>query len=160
MAPSLLVGHGLDSHRLERGRRLVLAGVRIAAPRGAAAHSDGDVLLHALCDALLSTAGLGDIGQHFPDTDGLWLDFDSTRMVAMVRAMLHQAGVTRIGNVAGVIVLDEPKLSPQREAITASLARLLDLAAPDVGVTFKTSEGLAPDHVQASVTVLVERTAP
>ncbi len=150
-----LVGHGLDSHRLIAGRRLVLGGVVIDAPRGADAHSDGDVLLHALADALLATAGLGDIGQHFPDTDDLWLDFDSTEMLASVRAMLRAAGVATVVNVAGVVVLDEPKLAPQRAAITRSVAAIVELPVQRVGITFKTSEGLAPDHVQASVTVLV-----
>jgi 2-C-methyl-D-erythritol 2,4-cyclodiphosphate synthase len=155
MPPTLLVGHGLDSHRLATGRRLVIAGVAVDAPRGAEAHSDGDVLLHALCDALLSTANLGDIGQHFPDTDGLWLDFDSARMVEEVLAMLARAGIGTIVNVAGVVILDAPKLAPHRDAMSASLASLLGLPRERVALTFKTSEGLAPDHVQASVTLLV-----
>ncbi len=157
MPPSLLVGHGLDSHRLVPGRRLVLAGVTLDAPRGAAAHSDGDVVLHALSDALLATASLGDIGEHFPDDDPLWLDYDSSFIVERVRAMLAEAGIPTLVNVAVVIVLDEPKLSPHRAAMTASLARILDLPPERVGVTFKTSEGLASDHVQASVMLLVER---
>lgn len=155
MPTPLLVGHGLDSHRLAAGRRLVLGGVTIPAARGAQAHSDGDVLLHALADALLSTAGLGDIGVHFPDDDGLWLDFDSAEMLGRVRVMLREQGVTSIVNVAGVIVLDQPKLSPYRDAITHSVAALVELPIERVGITFKTSEGLAPDHVQASVTVMV-----
>jgi 2-C-methyl-D-erythritol 2,4-cyclodiphosphate synthase len=155
MPPNLLVGHGLDSHRLTAGRRLVLGGVVIDAPRGAEAHSDGDVLLHALADALLATAALGDIGQHFPDTDGRWRGFDSTMMLARVRAMLREAGVATVVNVAGVVMLDAPKLAARRDAITRSVAALLDLPPTRVGITFKTSEGLAPDHVQASVTVLV-----
>jgi 2-C-methyl-D-erythritol 2,4-cyclodiphosphate synthase len=160
MPPSLLVGHGLDSHRLVPGRRLVLAGVTLDAPRGAAAHSDGDVVLHALSDALLATASLGDIGQHFPDLDPLWLDHDSSFIVERVREMIEAAGVPAVVNVAAVIVLDEPKLADHRAAMTTSLARMLDLPAERVGLTFKTSEGLAPDHVQASVTLLVERAGP
>ncbi|CAN5778940.1 2-C-methyl-D-erythritol 2,4-cyclodiphosphate synthase [soil metagenome] len=159
MLAPLLVGHGLDSHRLVPGRRLVIGGVSVDAPRGAEAHSDGDVLLHALCDALLSTAGLGDIGQHFPDTDGLWLDFDSVTMIRRVRTMLARAGVTTIVNVACVVILDEPRLSPRRDEITRSVGAVLGLPVDRVGLSFKTTEGMAPDHVQASVTVLLELTA-
>lgn len=160
MPPTLLVGHGLDTHRLVPGRRLVLAGVTLDAPRGAAAHSDGDVVLHALSDALLATASLGDIGQHFPDDDPLWRDYDSSFIVERVRAMIALAGIPALVNVAVVVVLDEPKLADHRAAMTVSLARMLDLAPDRVGLTFKTSEGLAPDHVQASVTLLVARVEP
>jgi 2-C-methyl-D-erythritol 2,4-cyclodiphosphate synthase len=158
MPSSLLVGHGLDSHRLVAGRRLLLGGVPIEAARGAQAHSDGDALLHALADALLSTAGLGDIGVHFPDDDAFWSGADSAEMLARVLAMLVRSGVGSVVNVAGVVVLDEPKLSPHRDAMTRSVAGLVGLPPERVGITFKTSEGGAPDHVQASVTVLVRLT--
>ena len=156
--PTLLVGHGLDAHRLALGRALVLGGHVVPdAPRGAEAHSDGDVLLHALSDALLSTLGLGDIGDAFPPSDPTWRDLDSRRILAHVRARIRErVPAARLVNMAAVVVLDAPKLGPQRAAIQAALAEQLDLPGERVGITFKTSEGLAPDHVQASVTVLLE----
>lgn len=153
------MGHGLDAHRLGSGRALVLGGYRVPdAPRGAEAHSDGDALLHALADALLSSVALGDIGDAFPPSDERWRDLDSARIVEHARARVEARlpGAT-IANVAAVVVLDAPKLGAHRDAIRASLARLLDLPAERVGLTFKTSEGLALDHLQASVTLLVVR---
>jgi 2-C-methyl-D-erythritol 2,4-cyclodiphosphate synthase len=156
--PTTLVGHGLDAHRLAAGRPLVLGGhVVPGAARGAEAHSDGDVVLHALSDALLSTLGLGDIGDAFPPSDPTWRDLDSRRILAHALALLRQrVPAARLVNVAAVVVLDAPKLGPQRAAIQAALAEQLGLRGERVGITFKTSEGLAPDHVQASVTVLLE----
>ncbi len=153
----ILVGHGLDAHRLVAGRALVLGGHTIdGAPRGAEAHSDGDVLLHALADALLSTLGIGDIGDAFPPSDPRWRDLDSRAILTHVLEQLetHVPGHA-LTNVAGVIVLDAPRLGPHRAAIQDALAGQLGLPCERVGITFKTSEGLAPDHVQASVTVLL-----
>jgi 2-C-methyl-D-erythritol 2,4-cyclodiphosphate synthase len=154
---TILVGHGLDAHRLAPGRALVLGGHTVAgAPRGAEAHSDGDVVLHAVADALLSTMGLGDIGDAFPPTDPRWLGLDSRAILAHVLEQLDvRAPGHRLTNVAAVVVLDAPKLGPHRAAIQRALAGQLRLSAERVGITFKTSEGLAPDHVQASVTVLL-----
>ena len=154
---NLRVGHGLDAHRLAPGRVLMLGGVPVPdAPRGAEAHSDGDVLLHALADALLSCLALGDIGDAFPPSDARWRDLDSRRILAHVLVQLDAlAPGWSLVNVAAVVVLDAPKLGPLRTAIRAALAEQLRLAPERVGLTFKTSEGLAPDHVQASVTALV-----
>ena len=152
------VGHGLDTHRLKPDRALVLGGFRVPdAPRGADAHSDGDVLLHALADALLACFALGDIGDAFPPSDERWRDLDSRHILAHVLERLreHAPGFA-LRNVAAVVVLDAPKLGPVRAAIQAALAAQLGLPGERVGITFKTSEGLAPDHVQASVTVLVQ----
>ena len=151
------VGHGLDAHRLAPGRPLLLGGYRVpSAPRGADAHSDGDALLHALADALLSGAALGDIGDAFPPSEERWRDLDSRLIVEhALRLLSERLPGARVVNVAAVVVLDAPKLGPHREAIQASLAQLLSLPPERVGVTFKTSEGLASDHVQASVTVLL-----
>lgn len=151
------VGHGLDAHRLVAGRRLVIGCVTVpASPRGAEAHSDGDVLLHALADALLSCFALGDIGALFPPSDPAFAGLDSRAIVASAVEKVGDAEPrATIVNVAGVVILDTPKLGPVREQVTTSVAALLGLDARDVGVTFKTSEGLAPDHVQASVTVLL-----
>jgi 2-C-methyl-D-erythritol 2,4-cyclodiphosphate synthase len=150
------IGFGEDAHRLAEGRPLLLGGVKIeGAPRGADAHSDGDVLLHAVADALLSTWALGDIGQHFPDTDPAYGDAPSSGLLLDALSLaLSGAGGIRPQQVSAVITLDRPKLGPHRAAISASLAALLGLPLDRVGVTFKTSEGLAPDHVQARAVVL------
>lgn len=156
MAREYRVGHGQDAHRLEAGRDLTIGGVRIDSPRGAVAHSDGDVLLHALSDALLSAFALGDIGALFPPSDPQFQGLDSRKILQAVidRLRAHAPGV-RIQNVAAVVTLDAPKLGALRSAIAAEVADLLGLAPDALGLTFKTSEGMAPDHVQASVTVLL-----
>ena len=130
----------------------MIGGVAVPSERGADAHSDGDVLLHALADALLSTHALGDIGKLFPPADPAFEGLDSRAIVRRVRADLESyAGPTTITNVAAVVTLDAPKLGALRERIAATVADLLGLPPERVGITFKTSEGLAPDHVQASV---------
>lgn len=129
-------GIGWDSHRLEQGLPLVLAGVRIDHDRGAAAHSDGDVLAHAVIDALLGAAGLGDIGQHFPDTDPRFADSDSLALLAETVAMVAEAGW--VADYADTTVICErPKLGPHREAMAAGLAGAL---GADVNVKFTTGE--------------------
>ena len=152
----LRIGYGEDAHRLAEGRPLVLGGMPIPdASRGAVAHSDGDALLHAVTDALLSAWALGDIGAHFPDTDPAHAGADSAALLrAALDTSLAAAGGLRPRQVSAVVTLDRPKLGPHRAAIAASLAALLDLPLDRVGVTFKTSEGLAPDHVQARAVVL------
>lgn len=152
---NLRVGFGEDAHRLAAGRPLVLGGVRIAhAERGAVAHSDGDALLHALSDALLAALALGDIGQHFPDTAPQWKDLDSTVILRRVLDLVAERGFAPV-NVAVTVTLDRPKLGAMRSEIAGRVAELLSLAPDRVGVTFKTSEGLAPDHVQARATALL-----
>lgn len=129
-------GIGWDSHRLEQGLPLVLAGVRIDHDRGAAAHSDGDVLAHAVIDALLGAAGLGDIGQHFPDTDPRFADSDSLALLAEAVAMAAEAGW--VADYADTTVICErPKLGPHRGAMAAGLAGAL---GADVNVKFTTGE--------------------
>lgn len=151
------IGHGLDSHRLEGGRTLTLGGLPIPeAERGAVAHSDGDALLHALADALLSALGLGDIGQLYPDSAPENAGLDSRDIVREVLRRVQAQGY-RVVNVAGAVVLDRPKLGGLRTEMAGAVAALLGVDAGAVGLTFKTSEGLAPDHVQASVTVLLSR---
>lgn len=149
------IGYGEDAHRLAEGRQLILGGVLVKhASRGAVAHSDGDVILHALADALLSGLALGDIGQYFPDNDPANQDLDSRKIVAKALELTQQRGYQPL-NVALVVTLDQPKLGELRAQIAASLAVILGLAASEVGVSFKTSEGLASDHVQARVSVLL-----
>jgi 2-C-methyl-D-erythritol 2,4-cyclodiphosphate synthase len=130
-------GIGIDSHRFAEGRRLVLGGVEIPYERGLAGHSDADVLAHAIADALLGAAGLGDIGQHFPDTDEAWRDADSIELLRTVVARVAEAGYA-VEHVDATVMLERPKLAPHREAIEASLGAVLG----SVNVKATTGEGM------------------
>jgi 2-C-methyl-D-erythritol 2,4-cyclodiphosphate synthase len=134
-------GLGIDTHAFAPGRPLVLGGVRIPHDEGLAGHSDADVLTHAIIDALLGAAGLGDIGGHFPDTDPGFKDADSVELLRTVVAELHERGFS-IGNVDVTVVLERPKLSPHRDAIRATLASALGLPPDAVNVKATTGEGL------------------
>jgi len=136
-----LVGIGYDSHRLAAGRRLVLAGVEIEHERGLEGHSDADVLAHAVIDALLGAAGLGDIGEHFPDTDERWRDADSMALLAIVVALIAEKGL-RIVNLDCTLMIEQPKLARRRAAMRESLARALLLAPERVNVKLTTGEGI------------------
>ena len=133
------VGLGHDTHRLEEGRPLLLGGVRVEHPRGLVGHSDADVVLHALTDALLGAAGLGDIGDAYPDTDPAWKDADSRLFLRETLARLNQRH-WRVVNVDVIIFAQEPKLGPVKAAIRANLADLLGLDTDDVNVKAKTGE--------------------
>jgi 2-C-methyl-D-erythritol 2,4-cyclodiphosphate synthase len=149
------IGYGEDAHRLEAGRPLILAGMTVPdSPLGAIAHSDGDAILHAVSDALLSSLALGDIGKLYPDTDPQWQGLDSGVILRHVLERVRSAGLG-IVNLAVVVTLDRPKLGGLREAMAANLANLIGLEAGNVGITFKTSEGLAPTHVQTRAMVLL-----
>jgi len=134
-----LTGIGYDRHRLIAGRRLVIGGVEIPHDRGLDGHSDSDVLAHAVIDALLGAAGLGDIGEHFPDTDERWRDADSIRLLEAVVAMVAEAG-SRIVNVDCTVMMETPKLAPHRQAIRARLATALGLETARVNVKATTGE--------------------
>ena len=136
-----LVGIGFDSHRLAAGRRLVIGGVEIPYDRGLDGHSDADVLAHAVTDALLGAAGLGDIGEHFPDTDGRWRGADSMQLLASVVQSVHAAGFELV-NVDCTVVMEAPKLSPHRQAIREQLAQTLTLELARVNVKASTGEGM------------------
>ena len=136
-----LVGIGYDSHRLAAGRRLVLGGVEIEHERGLEGHSDADVLAHAVIDALLGAAGLGDIGEHFPDTDERWRDADSMALLAIVVALIAEKGL-RIVNLDCTLMIEQPKLARRRAAMRESLARALLLAPERVNVKLTTGEGI------------------
>ncbi len=140
-ASMMRVGHGFDAHRLAEGRPLVLGGVRIPFERGPLGHSDGDVLAHALADALLGAAALGDLGARFPDTDARWKDADSMELLAQCAAAVRDAGYS-IGNVDATIVVERPKLAPFIERIRANVAQRLGLPAGAVSVKAKSSEGM------------------
>lgn len=136
-----LVGIGYDSHRLSEDRLLILGGVQIPHERGLDGHSDADVLAHAVIDALLGAAGLGDIGEHFPDTDERFRDADSLHLLGIAVTTVIAAGFA-IANVDCTVVMERPKLAPHRGAIRARLAEVLDLPAERVNVKASTGEGI------------------
>lgn len=135
------VGHGFDVHRLVPDRKLILGGVEIPYEKGALGHSDADVLAHALADALLGAAALGDLGARFPDTDSKWRGANSLMLLELCAQEVQRAGY-RIENVDATIVLQEPKLAPQIMQMRENLARVLGLSPAHVSVKAKTSEGL------------------
>lgn len=135
------VGSGFDVHAFGPGDHVMLGGVRVAHTHGVLAHSDGDVLLHALTDALLGAAGLGDIGQHFRDSDPRWKGADSARFVQAAVAMLRGRG-WRVGNADVTLLAERPKLGPHREAIRARMAELLAVPSEVVNVKATTTEKL------------------
>lgn len=135
------VGEGWDIHRLVPGRKLYIGGVEIPSDRGEEAHSDGDVLLHAVIDALLGSAALGDIGSHFPPQDAAWKDADSRDLARRALALVREAGWTA-GNLDCTVILEKPMLAPHRDAIRASLARILEMDESAVSLKAKTKEGL------------------
>lgn len=138
---STLTGIGYDSHRLAPGRRLILGGVAIPGEVGLEGHSDADVLTHAVIDALLGAAGLGDIGQHFPDSDERYRDADSLQLLASVLPLVFAQGLELV-NVDATVAIERPKLAPHREAIRESLAAALGLAPARVNVKASTGEGI------------------
>ena len=129
-------GIGWDSHRLAPGRPLVLGGVRVPSERGLAGYSDADVLTHAVIDALLGAAGLGDIGEHFPDTDERWRDADSIELLRAVRGILPEAPL----NIDATVACEEPRLAPYRDEMRARLADATGLGVEAVNVKFTTGE--------------------
>ncbi|MGH8555122.1 MAG: 2-C-methyl-D-erythritol 2,4-cyclodiphosphate synthase [Gammaproteobacteria bacterium] len=135
------IGHGYDAHRLVSGRALILGGVSIPHERGLLAHSDGDALIHAICDALLGAAALGDIGKFFPDTQAEWKGVDSRVLLREVVAMLARKGF-RIANVDATIVAQRPKLAPYFPAMRENLAADLKVAIERVNVKGTTTEGM------------------
>ncbi len=134
-----LVGIGYDTHRLATGRRLILGGVEIPYERGLEGHSDADVLTHAVIDALLGAAGLGDIGEHFPDSEERWRDADSIELLQTVVATVVDAGY-EIVNVDCTVLMEVPRLAPHKQAIRARLAAALGLSASRVNVKATTGE--------------------
>ncbi len=134
-------GIGYDSHRFADDRPLVLGGVEIPGARGLAGHSDADVLTHALIDALLGAAGLGDIGQHFPDTDERYRDADSLELLSEVCSFLEEHG-WNILHLDASVICDAPKLGPHRDEMRSRLAATAGLNALEVNVKFTTNEGL------------------
>ena len=157
------VGSGVDVHAFGPGDHLMLGGVRIAHTRGVVAHSDGDVVLHALCDALLGAAGLGDIGQHFPDSDPRWKGAASARFVTAVLAMLRAQGLAVV-NADLTVIAEAPRVAPHREAICREVARLLEVPVGQVNLKATTSERLGflgrAEGIAAQAVVLLTENAP
>lgn len=147
---SVRVGFGWDIHRLVEGRRLVLGGITIPFPKGLLGHSDGDALAHAIVDALLGAAALGDIGSHFPPTDLRYKDADSIALLAQVVRLLAQRG-WRIRNVDSTVVAEQPTLRPFLDAMRQKLANCLGVPPDRVNIKAKTAEGLGPVGQQEAI---------
>ena len=143
MADHVRVGIGYDIHRLAEGRRLVLGGVEIKHDKGLVGHSDADVVLHAVTDALLGAAGLPDIGDLFPDTDPAYKDADSGELLKDVMGRLEEKGFAPV-NIDVIVHAEAPKLSPHKRQLAESIAALTGLSADLVGVKAKTNEGVGP----------------
>jgi 2-C-methyl-D-erythritol 2,4-cyclodiphosphate synthase len=139
--PATAVGIGYDSHRFADGRRLVLGGVELEHERGLDGHSDADVLTHAIIDALLGAAALGDIGQHFPDTDERYRDADSLALLRATVGMLGERGLT-VAHVDATVVIERPPIAPHRERIRAALAEAIGIEVEQVSVKATRGEGM------------------
>ncbi|MBT2304328.1 2-C-methyl-D-erythritol 2,4-cyclodiphosphate synthase [Variovorax paradoxus] len=140
---NIRVGEGWDVHQLVAGRKLILGGVEVPHGTGLLGHSDADVLLHAITDALLGAAGLGDIGRHFPDTDPQFRGADSASLLAEAARRVRAAG-WQIGNVDSTVIAQAPKLAPHIPAMCARIAAALEIAVDQVNVKAKTAEKLGP----------------
>jgi len=159
---ALRIGIGHDTHRLEAGRPLILGGLSIPHHSGSIAHSDGDVLLHALTDAILGALAWGDIGEWFPDTDPAYRGADSQHLLQQVMRRVWQAGWT-VGNTDCIVFAQHPKLSPYKEQLRHSLATLLQIPSEQVSVKAKTGEQVGPigreEAISAEVIVLLQHSA-
>ncbi len=156
----LRIGHGYDVHALVEDRPLIVGGVTIPYERGLAGHSDADVLAHAVADAVLSAARLGDIGALFPDTDDKWLGADSMHLLSLCAEAVEQAGFAII-DVDAVIIAQAPKMTPHRQAMRENIAKALGIAVDNVGVKATTTEHLGfegrGEGIAASALALLER---
>ena len=154
------IGQGYDVHRLVEGRKLILGGVEIPYEKGLLGHSDADVLVHAVMDALLGAAGLGDIGRHFPDTDPAYAGADSLKLLAHVAELLRERGYT-VGNVDATVLAQRPKLAPHIPQMRDNLARAMGVAPGQVNVKATTEEGLgftgSGEGMAAHAVALIER---
>jgi len=153
------VGQGFDVHVLSQGRRLVIGGVTVPYDRGLAGHSDADVLLHAICDALIGAAALGDIGQHFPDTDPHYSGIDSRKLLREVAQLVRGRGY-RVVNIDSTVIAQAPKLAPFIRAMRENIAADTDLSMDAVNVKAKTAERLGAigrgEGIAAEAVVLID----
>jgi 2-C-methyl-D-erythritol 2,4-cyclodiphosphate synthase len=154
------VGFGFDVHQLQEGRKLVLGGVEIPHIKGALGHSDADVVIHALCDALLGAAGLKDIGYYFPDTDAAFKNIDSTILLARVIELLEERNYT-VGNADISLVLEKPKIKPHIDLMKERLAPILKISTEDISIKATTNEKLGyvgrEEGVAAYAVVLIQK---
>jgi 2-C-methyl-D-erythritol 2,4-cyclodiphosphate synthase len=157
---TLRIGQGWDLHALVPGRKLIIGGVEIPFERGLLGHSDADVLLHAIIDALLGAAALGDIGRHFPDTDARFRDADSTVLLTETARRVREQGL-QIGNVDSTVIAQAPRLAPYVDAMRDRIAAALDVAPNQINVKAKTAEKLGPVGqglaIEARAVVLLSR---
>jgi 2-C-methyl-D-erythritol 2,4-cyclodiphosphate synthase len=161
--PDIRIGLGWDSHRIAPGRPLILGGVIIPSEFGLDGHSDADILSHAITDALLGAAALGDIGMHFPDTDPLWKGASSGQFLSHAAKLVRERGYS-ISNVDSTVILERPKLKDFRLTIRESLADTLGLSVEQISVKFKTAEKVGPvgegKSAEAQAVVLLQRVTP
>ena len=154
------IGHGYDVHRLTGGRKLILGGVDIPWEKGLLGHSDADVLTHAVMDALLGAAGLGDIGKHFPDTDPAYAGADSLKLLEHVVRLLGERGYA-VGNVDATVLAQRPKLAPHIPQMRDNLAQVMGVASEQVNIKATTEEGLgftgSGEGMAAHAVALIER---
>jgi len=154
------IGHGYDVHRLVEGRKLIMGGVEIPWESGLLGHSDADVLLHAISDAILGAIGEGDIGRHFPDTDPAFKGADSLELLEHVFSLARSRGY-RLGNLDATIIAQRPKMAPHIPAMRANIARVLAVSAEQVNVKATTEEGLGftgtGEGISAHAVVLLEQ---
>ncbi len=153
------IGYGYDAHRLVEGYKLILGGVEIPHEKGLLGHSDADVLIHAICDALLGAAALGDIGKHFPDTSADYAGIDSTLLLAQVVSLLKEKEYT-IGNIDATLRLQKPKISPYIDKMRIRIAEVMKISVEQVSIKASTTEKMGfeglEQGVSASAMVLIE----
>jgi 2-C-methyl-D-erythritol 2,4-cyclodiphosphate synthase len=157
---SFRIGQGIDFHQLAEGHELWLGGILIPHNKGCVAHSDGDVLLHAICDALLGSVSLGDIGQHFPDTDPIYRNADSKVLLRRCYALVREKGYWLV-NIDATLLLQAPKIRPYVEQMQNAIAQTLHISVDDVSIKATTAEGLSfigrEEGVVASASVLIQK---
>ena len=154
------IGHGYDVHKLVEGRRLILGGVDIPHTLGLLGHSDADVLVHAVMDALIGAMGLGDIGKHFPDNDNAYLDISSLKLLSRVRELLSENGYT-ISNIDATVIAQKPKLAPHIDKMRENIAKTLGISAAQVNVKATTEERLGftgrEEGISSHAVALIEK---
>jgi 2-C-methyl-D-erythritol 2,4-cyclodiphosphate synthase len=135
------IGNGYDVHKLVEGRNLIIGGVNIPYEKGLLGHSDADVLVHAIMDALLGACSERDIGKHFPDTDNLYKDISSLKLLSKVKEIIERKGY-KVGNIDSIIVAQAPKMAPHIEKMRENIAKVLEISIEDINIKATTTEGL------------------
>jgi 2-C-methyl-D-erythritol 2,4-cyclodiphosphate synthase len=156
MNTNIRIGIGYDLHRLVDGRELFLGGVKIPFAKGLLGHSDADVLMHAICDALLGACGCGDIGMYFPDTDMQFKGISGKDLTQRVCKIIRKKNDVRITNVDAVLICDKPNISSHRSRMSESIAGLLGVDAGCINIKAKTTEGTSPDTISSYAVVMLE----